>query len=377
VVDLGVTPAGVPYLVMELVDGAPLSAAIASGPMPVERVLRIARDLASGLAYAHERGFVHRDVKPSNVMLVPTDGGEVAKLLDFGVVEASRTALDATKLTQTGVTLGTPVYMAPEQMGGGDVSPLADVYALGATLFASTEGKPPFAGDALEIASQKTRGPPVPRPAGGLEHLVRWMLAPRPSARPSAREVLRVVERMLAGERVEVSTESMLAAAGIRGWRRPGIFAASTLALVLAVIGLQPRPGSIAVDPLNIAPDAAITSAPAPAEPSPAAASPASPTSKRRVAAVATARPAEAPPGGQDRSSPNARGHANVVIRASSGLHAGAVFVDGRHYGEAPLRIELGSGEHLILVRRTDGSSASRTIAIRPGETERVVFRME
>jgi serine/threonine-protein kinase len=127
---------GRPYLVLEYVPGGTLAERL-SAPLPDEEVAEIARDIAAGLAHAHEHGIVHRDLKPSNVLF---DGEGRAKIADFGV---ARTLSDAT-LTTTGAVVGTAQYMAPEQATGGEVGPESDVYAFGVILFQMLTGRPPF-----------------------------------------------------------------------------------------------------------------------------------------------------------------------------------------------------------------------------------------
>ena len=127
---------GRPYLVLEYVPGGTLDERL-SKPHSDEDVAEIARDIAAGLAHAHERGIVHRDLKPSNVLF---DGEGRAKIADFGV---ARVLSDAT-LTTTGAVVGTAQYMAPEQATGGEVGPESDVYAFGVILFQLLTGRPPF-----------------------------------------------------------------------------------------------------------------------------------------------------------------------------------------------------------------------------------------
>jgi serine/threonine-protein kinase len=124
------------YLVLEYVPGGTLAERL-SAPLADEEVAGIARDIAAGLAHAHEHGIVHRDLKPSNVLF---DGEGRAKIADFGV---ARALSDAT-LTTTGAVVGTAQYMAPEQATGGEVGPESDVYAFGVILFELLAGRPPF-----------------------------------------------------------------------------------------------------------------------------------------------------------------------------------------------------------------------------------------
>jgi serine/threonine-protein kinase len=129
------------YYVMPLVDGESLRARIKrDGPLPVHEAIRILREVVDALAYAHQRGVVHRDIKPDNVML----SGRHAAVTDFGVAKAVSAAGSET-LTTVGVSLGTPTYMAPEQaVGESDIDNRADIYALGAVAYELLTGAPPF-----------------------------------------------------------------------------------------------------------------------------------------------------------------------------------------------------------------------------------------
>ena len=139
----------VDYLVMEYLHGQTLAERLKQGPVPYAELLRVAVEVSGALAYAHARGVIHRDVKPSNIMLT-TFG---AKLLDFGLARWEREAevLDAIPLTDsaftvTGLILGTPQYMAPEQIERGEINARTDIFALGAVLFEMATGRKAFEG---------------------------------------------------------------------------------------------------------------------------------------------------------------------------------------------------------------------------------------
>jgi eukaryotic-like serine/threonine-protein kinase len=178
---------GMPYVVMEYVSGQTLADHIRErGALGAEAARSIIGQVAAALAAAHAVGIMHRDVKPSNILI--TDRGE-AKLADFGV---ARQTGDAT-LTQTGMVIGTPAYLAPEVAQGAPPSPASDVWSLGATLFAAVEGEPPFTAtnsDPLTVLVRIISEPaPAARRAGALQPLVARMLDQQPAGRPSAAEV--------------------------------------------------------------------------------------------------------------------------------------------------------------------------------------------
>ncbi|MCA9560162.1 MAG: serine/threonine protein kinase, partial [Myxococcales bacterium] len=156
--------AGLAYIVLELVDGMGLDTRIGRGPLPPREAALILADVARALDEAHRAGIVHRDVKPSNVLLTTRpDGRPAAKMIDFGVARVE----DDSRRTRTGVLMGTPHYMAPEQCAseGQGVSPRTDVYALGVVLFEMLTGAPPFsASEPMHILFKQVNDPPPPLP---------------------------------------------------------------------------------------------------------------------------------------------------------------------------------------------------------------------
>jgi serine/threonine protein kinase len=208
ILDFGATPEGMSFLVMEFMRGETLSDAIQrSGPFAPRRAAAVLRQVAAGLGAAHASGFVHRDLKPGNIMLVDAsdaDGPrEFAKILDFGLVQArsSGKESDEERLTRTGQTLGTPFYMAPEQFQGEDATPLSDLYSLGAVLYEMLAGNSPFRGSLGEVVVQHASSKPPPlAPAGGLEGLAKKLLEKQPKKRPqSADAVIAAVDALALG----------------------------------------------------------------------------------------------------------------------------------------------------------------------------------
>jgi tetratricopeptide (TPR) repeat protein len=183
----GRDPLGRPFLAMPWVEGETLAARLRRrGPLPFDEVTRIGAEMADALAAAHAAGIVHRDVKPSNVMLV-ADGRVM--LVDFGV---ARIVELASELTQTNMFVGTPAYIAPEQARGDpDVGPAADLYSLGGVLYACITGEGPFRGENLVAMLAKVLLQPATRPRESrpdvprdLEALVLSLLEKDPKDRP-------------------------------------------------------------------------------------------------------------------------------------------------------------------------------------------------
>ena len=142
ITDFGIDD-GKPFLVMDLLSGRDLASLIKEGRVAPERAIGIVRQILRGVAHAHARGLVHRDLKPHNVMVeVLEDGSDHVTVLDFGL--ARDTAGGSGTLTRSGIVVGTPAYMAPEQAGGGSADARADVYALGNVLFELLAGRRPF-----------------------------------------------------------------------------------------------------------------------------------------------------------------------------------------------------------------------------------------
>ncbi|GAA1873186.1 hypothetical protein GCM10009836_62690 [Pseudonocardia ailaonensis] len=157
------------YLVMELVRGEPLSAVIARGPLETAETLRIMEQASYALHAAHERGFVHRDVKPGNI-LIRVDG--TVKLTDFGIAKAA----NAVPVTRTGMVMGTAHYIAPEQASGGEAGPEGDVYSLGIVGYECLAGHRPFRADnAVAVAMMQVRDAPPPLP-GTVDARVRRLI---------------------------------------------------------------------------------------------------------------------------------------------------------------------------------------------------------
>jgi eukaryotic-like serine/threonine-protein kinase len=248
---------GPPFLVMELLEGETLAARLASGPLPPAEAARVAAAVADALEAAHERGIVHRDVKPSNVMLTP--GGEV-KVLDFGIAAAA----DETHSTTGSGLYATVAYVSPERVAGEPATPASDVYSLGAVLYELLCGRPPFPGSSPAlVARAHLHDQPVP-----VRQLAPWVparlaeaceaaMAKDPARRPSSAASLAIRLRAASAAAPGAAPEGGPAAtvrvgAGGPVWRRHrrrvtvllGVVLVGLLAVVAArELGLWPAGG--------------------------------------------------------------------------------------------------------------------------------------
>ncbi len=150
VYDFGETTEGLIYLAMEFVEGPALTKVIEeAGALPPIRAADITRQAAEALAVAHDMGIVHRDLKPDNIMLAKNrDGSDCVKVVDFGIAKAANN--EAQKVTRTGLVVGTPEYMSPEQLAGDKLDGRSDIYSLGLVAFAMMTGKLPFPGETVQ-----------------------------------------------------------------------------------------------------------------------------------------------------------------------------------------------------------------------------------
>ena len=245
------------WLVMEYVPGRTLSQIMAQdGPLPPERAAWIGAQVAEGLAAAHEQGTMHRDVKPGNILVTDDD---LAKISDFGIART----LGDTQLTQSGLVTGTPAYFSPGLARGGDPTAADDVWALGATLYAAVEGRPPYREQRNAIAQLSAIAsdrPPRPERAGVLAEPIGRMMDPDPGSRwvmaDAAHALRRLHEKHNAG--------------GTREQTAP-----------VAPVAPPPGDGPAAVAP-PVAPTDATDATDVPPEPAPAPAPARAPDRRRR-----------------------------------------------------------------------------------------------
>ena len=234
---LGDNGVGLPYLVMELIEGGTLRELLRErGPMPPHAVAAVLTPVLGGLAEAHRAGLVHRDVKPENVLI--SDDGEV-KIADFGLVRAVAEA----KITSTSVILGTAAYLSPEQVSTGDAGPRSDVYAVGVLAYELLTGVTPFTGDsALSIAYQRMDNdvPPPSAAIAGVPPLFDELVS-RATRRDPA-------DRYADAQAMETALEAMVDELGLPPFRVPAprnsaqhVASAAFQSRVDGDLGSQPR----------------------------------------------------------------------------------------------------------------------------------------
>lgn len=248
--EFGRLPAGGAFLVMEFLDGQTLEARLEKSPdhrLPPQEVIRLGLQVADALAAVHSVDVVHRDIKPANLMLLPDAavlGGLRVKILDFGLAkDRSPEPNDARPGTKRGVGMGTPTYMAPEQIfAASSVDDRADIYALGVTLFEMLAGRPPF----VEADQQKLLGAHIAKPAPNvrslrpdvhprLAGLIAQLLEKSPEARPTAQQVVVVLSGLLPTPPGEFPTAT-LSSRQLQLHRKP--WPARLVALLAACAGL-------------------------------------------------------------------------------------------------------------------------------------------
>ena len=292
VTDCGTTDAGEFFFVMEFIDGVSLDAVIKrDGQLGIERALAIGTQICRALEAAHRAGIIHRDLKPSNVMLVRAqDEDELVKVLDFGVAKFLHDTSDAANITLTDATVGTPKYMAPEQIrGGAKVDFRSDIYALGAILYTMLAGGHlPIEGATLdEIWQHKLTREPRPLRdyrsdlPEDLEELILRCLSRDPSGRPQSTEdlkkrliahleAIRAMGDSILGMRSPSRTEVLGEHAGRRR-ARLGIALGAVTAITIAGLGMVfiGRPGQEGQEMVSTGKPAKATTTIQPPEPEP------------------------------------------------------------------------------------------------------------
>jgi serine/threonine-protein kinase len=226
-----------PYLAMEYVDGRSLADLIEEGPLTLEALLRLTKRVASGLKAAHERGIIHRDVSPDNI-IIPQNDVARAKIIDFGIARSTQLG-DAT-IIGSGFA-GKHNYVSPEQIGlyGGEVNAQSDVYSLGLVLFFALTGKKlDMGGTQFQLVEKRRRVPDLGAIDARIRPLFEQMLQPDPQERPTMAEVenwsIGSEKAFLANkkERTKAPVTAPTEPATRRGWIRFGVIAASFLLVI-------------------------------------------------------------------------------------------------------------------------------------------------
>jgi serine/threonine-protein kinase len=260
VYDFGLTPDGLLYLAMEYLEGVTLSQALAKGPIPVERALAILEQCVAGLTAAHDLGIVHRDLKPDNIMLLDQRGRETVKLVDFGIAKAG-TGEAAQRVTKTGLVVGTPEYMSPEQLTGEELDGRSDQYSLALVFYRMIAGVLPFAASSPHEAMAKrlTEAPrtlaeaaPNLRFPPSLQAVISRALSREPAARfltvNAFAEAIRAALGMsgLGGKKDDHGLQGTRVVNSVS--RRPAVIAASLVVAGLAAVAVW-RSGAFDDDP--------------------------------------------------------------------------------------------------------------------------------
>jgi serine/threonine-protein kinase len=414
---------GQAYIAMEFLEGTGLREALdEEAPFPVARAVEIAGQVARGLAYAHEHGVVHRDVKPGNIILLRN---RRPKITDFGIARLGEADVLA------GSRAGSPKYMSPEQIrGDGALDGRSDVFSLGAVLYEMLTGRQPFGGaDAVEIMRavlQDAPEPPSahnPRVPAELDALVLRMLAKRPDERhPSARWLFRELRQLeeklekepsapapradaparrisfddptlVMGDAHPVPAEAAVPAPGRRS-RAPlaavaGVVVVAVAAIALAPWRASPPPAPQVAAPVTVA-AAPIVEAPSPPPappPEPAAETPPEPAPKAKAPPRAAKKPPPPPPApiivpppapspvevavAPPQPAPPPPQTGRVVLAVSPW---GEVYVDGKLRGTTPplAEVELPPGRHRIEIRNSAQLPFHTFVELQAGDTQRI-----
>jgi serine/threonine-protein kinase len=350
VYDFGFTPDGLLYLAMEYVEGQTLSRLMSAGPLPEARATGILAQCAAGLEAAHELGIVHRDLKPDNIMVMDQRGRDVVKVVDFGIAKAAGSGDQ--RVTKTGLVVGTPEYMSPEQLTGDPVGPASDQYALALVLYRMLTGTLPFTAETIQEAITRRLTERPPRLQGfsaPLEAAIDRALERKPGDRfPSVTAFATAVAAAPSGP-TRPLPRTRIVAERPRRWRT-AVIAGSSLAAAAIAYGAwrlgrptNPRPS----EPLAAEPSAsAADPAPAPAATTPAAPAPPPASATPAPAPTAAALPVPTDADFETPNSPRARRAAVIAARlandasVSDPVRAEMLWFIGQHQLDLGHRLE-------------------------------------
>jgi serine/threonine-protein kinase len=358
--DIGTAPDGRTFVVMELLTGLPLSRVVQqSGPMPPWRAVMIMRQVLRAVGAAHGKGIVHRDLKPDNIFLLSQDDQhDFVKLLDFGIskIVDNEASVAATKLTVTGMVIGTPLYMAPEQAMGNEIGHQADLYACGVILYEMLTGKPPFEGATYPVLVAKllTQDPPridTVRPGlpASLVAAVHRALEKEPANRFSTADSFAAAlpaERVSSGYELATTHDSVpiaktLSTRGRRRW--PWLAAGTALAMVAGatVVVIATRTPDRQPEPPPV-----VTPAPAPGPLATAAV-------EKTIPLVTTG-----------------------TLEVKSSPTGAQVVIDGKPIGSSPIVVTLETGPHHVHVDLAGYTSIDEDEDVRASERTAVVVAL-
>jgi serine/threonine protein kinase len=373
VFQFGELPDGRSYFVMEWLDGESLGARLERGPLPAGEAIEILDLVCDALEAAHDTGVIHRDLKPDNIFLVASRGGERVKLLDFGLAKlAGRGDPGAVHATKSGILVGTPAYMSPEQARAReDIDHRTDIYALGCVAYRMLTGKPPFHADnAMDMIVKQLHQPP-PAPAKlapdtppPLSRLVVRMMAKLASERPTLAEL-----RQQFAELRDADDDS--ASAPPRSRHRGLAVLAGALLVVGSVLLV------LALDLVPWGDDAAEAPAAAPAAPATSPLSPPAPETVEPVIefepdpvdrARARVRTREPTPPEPVRPAEPAPANGRILLMLDK---AAQIELDGQIVGHASRggTFEVGPGTHTLVVKAPGRQAVTRRIEVEAGAT--------
>ena len=195
-------------MVLDYAEGPTLKDLMRSDKkMSIERTVDVISQILSALKRIHSLGYIHRDIKPDNIVITKSEGRDLVKILDFGIAGMAQADPDLTRLTEVNRICGTPHYMAPEQASASEILAPVDIYAVGAILYEILEGRPPFVGPLTEVLVQKlVADPKPPANSGNLAAMTMSMLERDPEARPTAARLLAQLRKWKPDQAMNVST---------------------------------------------------------------------------------------------------------------------------------------------------------------------------
>jgi serine/threonine-protein kinase len=399
----GTLPDGREYFVMEYLPGRSLEAELRSrGALPLREVLSIVEEVLSALRSAHEVGIIHRDLKPDNIYLADLkDGGRTVKILDFGIAKLTGPDSGLTK-TRTGMAMGTPEYMSPEQCRGVNVDHRTDIYAMGVILFRLVTGKLPFHGQTAfdVIAKQVTAEPPRPstvrQVAGPIEEVILRCLNKNPDDRfQTAKALLEAFKAALVESKADLSAPATSDANAVTAPEVPAVDTG-----VLPRAGTAPPDGAPTV-PMVEPPVPSTTAQVAAPAPAPAAAPRKSPVPlvvgvalvvvvgvvvavlATRGGGTGAAIPADAgprvvvaPTGAPPTQPASVPAPARAELVVKTNLDDATVTVDGKPAGKGRSVVvkDLAAGSYIVEVSREKHQSQSRTIKVAGGASVAEAF---